>query len=83
MAPRPPLERAYLEKTLRSHKTLEKKTVNRDFSTFSHPLIFFLLTVSCLTLSLSLFCLFSSLTALTTVAASVHKSEVRLRNFLR
>ena len=47
-----------------------KNTVFRDCSTFSRSLIFFLLP-------------FSSLTLPTTVAASVHLSEVWLLNFLR
>ena len=50
MAPHPPLSRAYFS-TLRSHKSLEN-TVFRDFPTFSHICIFFLLTLSLLWSSL-------------------------------
>jgi len=50
-----------------------KNTVFHDFSIFSNNLIFFLRALSLLTLSLLSL---SSLIALTTVAASGHKSEV-------
>ena len=56
----------------------------RDFSLLflilSRPSIFFLLTLSSVSFSSVSF---SSSTALTTAAASVHKSEVWLLNFLR
>ena len=45
MASRLPLELAYFS-TLRSHKSLEKNTVFRNFPTFSRTCIFFLLTIS-------------------------------------
>ena len=51
-------------------KHLETHTVFCDFSTFARALIFFLLALSSGTLP-------------STVAASVHKSEVWLPNFLR
>ena len=68
-----------------------KNTVLRNVSTFSRAWIFFLLALSSLTFPISdllsagpLFSdSFSSLTVLTTVAASPHKSEVWLLNFLR
>ena len=49
-----------------------KNTVIRDFSTFSHTCIFFLLTLSLLWSSLLLSLLFSSLTLPTSVFSSVH-----------
>ena len=52
-----------------------KNTVFHNFSAFSRTLIFIFLTVSSVS--------FSSLIALTTVAASVHESEACLLNFLR
>jgi hypothetical protein len=61
MAPHPPLERAYFS-TLRSHKTFEKPSVSRFFYLFAH-------------LALLSADSFSSLIALTTVAASVHISR--------
>ena len=59
----------------RSHKTLEIRSVSPFFYLFAHIAL----------LSTDSFSsdFFSSLTALTTVAASVHKLEVWLLNFLR
>ena len=64
-------ERAYLS-TLRSHKTLRKNSVSRHFYLFANRDL--LSTDSFSSDS------FSSLAALTTVAASLHKSEVLLVN---
>ena len=63
---------------------VSKKTVFRDVSALSRSLIFFLLTLSSLSLSLLTFSIltgfssvsFFALTVPKTVAASVHKSEV-------
>ena len=74
MAPNSALERAYFS-NLRSHKTLVKHTVSRLFYLFGHLHL----------LSSDYFSSdsVSSLAARTIVAASVHKSEVWLLNFLR
>ena len=57
-----------------------KNTVNRDFPTFSHICIFFLLTLSLLIFSLLIF---SLLTLLTSAFQLSILSEVSLLNFLR
>ena len=74
--------------TLRSPKTIKKNGEFRDFDTFSPSLIFFLLTLSSVSLTFSILTgfssvSFSSLAVPTTVAARAYKSEVWLLNFLR
>ena len=74
LAPHPPLQRAH-SSTLRSPKSLEKNTLNRDFPTFSRTCVFFpdLLTS---------FLLFSDSSPPLLFQLSIF-SEVSLRNFLR
>ena len=60
-------------------ENIGKHTLLRDFSTFSRALIFFLLTLFSDSFSSHSF---SSLTLLTTVGTSAHRSEVWLPNFL-
>ena len=61
-------------------QTLGKNRISRLFYIFAHP---YLLASDLLSADLLSTGSFSSLPALTTVAASVHKSEVWLLNFLR
>ena len=76
--------RRFSEPTFRPSGACFEKTVFRDVSALSRSLIFFLLTLSSLSLSLLTFSIltgfssvsFFALTVPKTVAASVHKSEV-------